>query len=90
MNEQIKKLAVASQLVHEDQGRLLTGWLEHVDLTEYLAAFAESIVQECIEQIQAQHIPLTHQANAEEWDVGYNSNGVDSVRAIKTHFGVDQ
>ena len=48
MNERIKELAVASELVCNDNGKLLTGWLEQVDLTEYVEKFAELIVRECL------------------------------------------
>ena len=43
----IKKIAIESQLVYEKDGKLLSGWLEYVDLTEYLEEFAKRIVKEC-------------------------------------------
>jgi hypothetical protein len=49
MNERIRELAIESQLVYEDSGRLLTGWLEHVDLSDEVKKFAELIVGKCAE-----------------------------------------
>jgi len=48
MNERITELVIASQLVYKCNGELITGWMSHVDLTEYLDAFAKLLMEECI------------------------------------------
>jgi len=45
----IKKIAIESQIAFEEDGKLLSGWMSHVDLTEYLEEFAKRIVKECAE-----------------------------------------
>ena len=48
MNEQIKQLALQSQLVYETaDGKVYNSWEDYVDLTEYVEKFAELIVKEC-------------------------------------------
>ena len=47
MNERIRELAEQSMLVYRDGDILLTGWMSHVDLSEYIEKFAELIVREC-------------------------------------------
>ena len=49
MNERIKEFAVASQLVYEEDGKLISAWEHYVDLSEELEKFAELIVRECAE-----------------------------------------
>ena len=49
MNERIRELAEQSMLVYRDGDTLLTGWMSHIDLSEYIEKFAELIVEECIE-----------------------------------------
>ena len=81
MNEQIKRLAT--------EARLLTGW--SVGEVEY-QKFAELIVQECINQVKEQYLPVMEDVammNDEHWK-GYKHCGVDSVVAIKEHFGVEE
>ena len=56
MNERIKELAIKSQLVYDDNGKLLTGWMSHVDLSEELTKFAELIVRECIRNYRLKHL----------------------------------
>lgn len=48
MNPRIKELAIASQLVYDDNEKLLTGWMSHVDLSEELTKFAELIIKDCM------------------------------------------
>jgi hypothetical protein len=48
MNPRIREIAIKSQLVYDDNGELLTCWMSHVDLSEVLEKFAESIVMECM------------------------------------------
>ena len=81
MNEQIKRLAT--------EARLLTGW--SVGEVEY-QKFAELIVAECINQVKEQYLPVMEDVammNDEHWK-GYKHCGVDSVVAIKNHFGVGE
>ena len=47
MNERIIELAEQSMLVYKDGDTLLTGWMSHIDLSEYIEKFAELIVKEC-------------------------------------------
>ena len=92
MNERIKELALESQLVTSSNGALVTGWLEHVDLTEYLAKFAELIVKECIDQVNSQYRPVMEDNEMRldpYWD-GYVNCGVDSIGAIRQHFENDK
>jgi len=58
MNERIKQLAIASQLVYNDGDQLLTGWMDHVDLTEYLEEYAKLIVLECCSVIEKEGLNL--------------------------------
>jgi hypothetical protein len=54
--------------------------------------FAELIVQECINQVKEQYLPVMEDVammNDEHWK-GYKHCGVDSVVAIKEHFGVEE
>ena len=49
MNERIKEFAVASQLVYEEDGKLISAWEHYVDLSEELEKFAELIIRACAE-----------------------------------------
>jgi len=54
--------------------------------------FAKLIVAECIEQVRGEFLPvLEDEAMMEDthWD-GYVQCGVDSVVAIREHFGVEE
>jgi hypothetical protein len=55
--------------------------------------FAELIVQECIEQVRGEFLPVledTEMMKDTHWD-GYVQCGVDSVVAIREHFyGVEE
>ena len=54
--------------------------------------FAELIVRECINQVKEQYLPVMEDVammNDEHWK-GYKHCGVDSVVAIKEHFGVEE
>jgi len=63
------------------------------DLAKFAEKFAELIVQECIEQVRGEFLPvLEDEAMMKDthWD-GYVQCGVDSVVAIREHFfGVDE
>lgn len=74
MNERIRELAIASQLVYDADGQLLTGWMDHIDLTEYLEKYAELIVKECCDKF----IDMQHKFHPSI-----------CVYEIKQHFGVE-
>jgi hypothetical protein len=77
MNERIRELAIESQLVYEDSGRLLTAWLEHVDLSDEVKKFAELIVKEC-----AGIYSKIDNGNA-------HLGTEDYLEALQKHFGVE-
>jgi hypothetical protein len=54
--------------------------------------FAELIVRECIKQVEEQYLPVLEDEEMmkeEHWK-GYKHCGVDSVVAIREHFGVEE
>lgn len=54
--------------------------------------FAELIIAECTEQVRGQYVPVIEDKEMMKdthWD-GYVQCGVDSVVAIREHFGVDE
>ncbi len=54
--------------------------------------FAELIVRECMEQVRGQYLPVMEDKEMMKdtrWD-GYVQCGVDSVVAIREHFGVEE
>jgi hypothetical protein len=85
MNERIKELA--------EQAGMHDFVLEAMGIGEEFEKFAELIVQECIEQVRGEFLPvLEDEAMMKDthWD-GYVQCGVDSVVAIREHFfGVKQ
>lgn len=67
MNERIKGMAIQSGLVYLDDGQLFSGWIEDVDLTEYLEEFAELIIRECIKSTLSLHnIAIDNQWDLDE------------------------
>jgi len=54
LNERIKEMALASQLVYEADGELISGWEHYVDLSDQLEKFAELIIKECADWIDGQ------------------------------------
>ena len=86
MNERIKELvrqADACYIPRYDMWQMDT---------ETLEKFAELIVRECVNQVKEQYIPVSEDAammNDEHWK-GYKHCGVDSVVAIREHFGVEE
>jgi uncharacterized protein YutE (UPF0331/DUF86 family) len=77
MNEQIKKIALQSQLVYETtDGKIYNSWEDYVDLTEYVEKFAELIVQKCAD--------IGNKAWKEDGEYTYIGD------KIKAHFGVEQ
>ena len=82
MNERIKELMIQSMI---ETGR-------YQDVQKTYEKFAELIVQECINQVKEQYLPVMEDVammNDEHWK-GYKHCGVDSVVAIKEHFGVEE
>ena len=72
---------------HRVDGALVDGQL-HFDTTK----FAELIVQECMRQVEEQYKPVLEDGammNEAHWK-GYLHCGVDSVVAIREHFGVEE
>jgi hypothetical protein len=54
--------------------------------------FAELIVRECMRQVEEQYLPVLEDETMmkeEHWK-GYKHCGVDSVVAIREHFGVEE
>lgn len=69
-------------------------WHKHWndDENNKLEKFAKLIVRECVNQVKEQYIPVSEDAamiNDEHWK-GYKHCGVDSVVAIKEHFGGEE
>jgi len=65
------------------------GWIVSDD---NLRKFAELIVGECIEQVRGEFLPVLEDKEMMKdthWD-GYVQCGVDSVVAIREHFGVEE
>lgn len=58
---------------------------------EAIEKFAQLIVRECMEQVRGQYLPVMEDKEMMKdtrWD-GYVQCGVDSVVAIREHFGVE-
>ena len=83
MNERIRQLARESGLLaYNPQG-----------IPTKLEKFAESIIKECMNQVEEQYLPVLEDEimmKDTHWD-GYVQCGVDSVVAIREHFfGVEE
>jgi hypothetical protein len=82
MNERIKELArEAGLLAYNPEGP-----------PTKLEKFAELIVQQCMNQVREQYLPVLEDEIMMKdtyWD-GYVLCGVDSYVAIKEHFGVEE
>ena len=95
MNEQIKE--IHKQAFDWVQYQLQTVGSDHpVTQKEQLEMvnqkFGELIIEECINQVKEQYLPVMEDVammNDEHWK-GYKHCGVDSVVAIKEHFGVEE
>jgi hypothetical protein len=91
MNERIRQLIEQAtdtiEIVNPDTG--ITHYREFFDKEK----FAELIVQECIEQVRGEFLPVLEDElmmKDTHWD-GYVQCGVDSVVAIREHFfGVEE
>ena len=86
MNERIKLLA--------EQAGFMEAWFsESGDFCGHeIKKFAELIVQECMNQVREQYLPVLEDEvmmKDTHWG-GYVQCGVDSYVAIKEHFGVEE
>ena len=84
MNERIRELAEQVGMNIVDDKFSTYG--------KFAEKFAELIVRECVNQVKEQYIPVSEDAammNDEHWK-GYKHCGVDSVVAIREHFGVEE
>ena len=88
MNERIKELA---KQAHEDVIENTPSFLVTKEL--YEQKFAELIIQECMNQVREQYLPVTEDKEMMKdthWD-GYVQCGVDSYVAIREYFyGVEE
>jgi hypothetical protein len=87
MNEQIEKLA---EQCYETGPIGKDGWPEYSKFN--YKKFAELIVQECMNQVREQYLPVLEDKEMLKdtyWD-GYVLCGVDSYVAIREHFGVEE
>jgi hypothetical protein len=85
MNERIKELAIQASGDYSKDDY----W---PFFTEELEKFAELIVQECMNQVRDQYLPVLEDGimmNDTHW-AGYVQCGVDSYVAIREHFGVER
>jgi hypothetical protein len=84
MNERIKQLwEEAAKTTQSDS------WEEQ---TKFMERFAELIVQECMNQVREQYLPVLEDElmMKDTHRDGYVQCGVDSYVAIKEHFGVEE
>ena len=87
MNERIRELAFKASngmLSYDGEGEWRLSQKE-------VEKFAELIVRECMEQVRGQYLPVMEDKEMMKdtrWD-GYVQCGVDSVVAIREHFGVE-
>ena len=75
----------------EQADKLVSEKNKYYELMEYSEKFAELIVKECIEQIRGEYLPVMESKemmNIPHWE-GYTQCGVDSVIAIREHFGIE-
>jgi len=95
MNERIEKLAVEARQYafgEVENSQDPTEWSTKYYNEMFEQKFAELIVRECINQVKEQYLPVMEDVammNDEHWK-GYKHCGVDSVVAIKEHFGVEE
>jgi hypothetical protein len=93
MNTKLLKLALDSGLINyvDHETPRVYFICGHADIEE-VEKFAELIVAECTEQVRGQYEPVLEDKEMMKdthWD-GYVQCGVDSVVAIREHFGVEE
>ena len=91
MNERIQELALQAGL---QLGTVLENYTTPIKtITMEQRKFAELIIQECMEQVRGEYLPVLEDKEMMKdthWD-GYVQCGVDSVVAIREHFfGVEE
>ena len=95
MNERIRQLAEQARqyaFAKVENSQDPTEWSTKYYNEMFEQKFAELIVRECINQVKEQYLPVMEDVammNDEHWK-GYKHCGVDSVVAIKEHFGVEE
>jgi hypothetical protein len=95
MNERIRQLAEQARqyaFAKVENSQDPTEWSSKYYNEMFDDKFAELIVRECINQVKEQYLPVMEDVammNDEHWK-GYKHCGVDSVVAIKEHFGVEE
>jgi hypothetical protein len=96
MNERIKLLAEQAGLTWRVQPLHYTNTNNPIDFpvsaNRDLEKFAELIVQQCMNQVREQYLPVLEDEIMMKdtyWD-GYVLCGVDSYVAIKEYFGVEE
>ena len=65
MKELIKKLAIESSLIYEDNGKLMSAFFQPTDMTEEVEDFVESIVKLCAWIVNHQQRTTGHSNHAE-------------------------
>jgi hypothetical protein len=94
MNEQIKKIAMQSQLVYETtDGKLYNSWEDYVDLTEYVEKFGELIVRECRQVVNVEietNCKPSEEWGRDDWEQGYVAGMWAATRFMKAHFGIEE
>ncbi len=91
MNERIRELAEQAGIAVWGDAVYMYHPGNTLDST-VMTKFAELIVRECIEQVRGEFLPVLEDKEMVKdthWD-GYVQCGVDSVVAIREHFGVKQ
>jgi len=86
MNERIRELAEQAGSTHKQNLGVYQFY------TDELEKFAQLIVQECMNQVREQYLPVLEDElmmKDTHWK-GYVQCGVDSYVAIKEHFGVEE
>lgn len=84
MNERIQELAEEAGMRRPVMGEASLARFDY-------EKFAELIIKECMEQVKGQYLPVMEDKEMMKdtrWD-GYVQCGVDSVVAIREHFGVE-
>lgn len=89
--ERIRRLAEQAGLEFDDDLVLESEPIYYTSQKD-LEKFTKLIVAECTEQVRGQYVPVLEDKEMMKdthWD-GYVQCGVDSVVAIREHFGVEE
>lgn len=82
MNELIKQLAIKSGLACEDNGELVSPYVQPCDLSDDIEDFAKLIVRECAEFVK--------QRADFQSDLGIKTMLKITGQQVKEHFGVEE